>query len=186
LVWQFYDWRRRLIAGCEPNPAHYTLVEMEQTFEDFTLITQNVDGLHQRAGSRRIVTLHGDIWQVRCIREGTVTRNEEVPLPVIPPRCSCGALLRPDVVWFGEPLKAEDLATAWEAATRCHLMLVVGTSAVVEPAASLPLLAKRTGARVVEFNLEETPVSAYADEVVLGPAGQTLPEWWGRWRGQLA
>lgn len=185
LIWEFYEWRRGLIAACEPNAAHMTLVQMERAIPEFTLITQNIDGLHQRAGSQRVITLHGNIWHLRCLQEGTVRRNEEVPLSAIPPRCACGGLLRPHVVWFGESLNPEDIAAAWQAAAGCDLMLVVGTSGVVEPAASLPRVAKRAGARLVEFNVEETPVSAYADEVVLGSAGETLPQWWARWQGRL-
>jgi len=179
LVWEWYDWRRQIMAGCQPNAAHHTLVEIEHTVPNFVLITQNVDGLHQRAGSRQVLPLHGDIWQVRCTREGTVSRHEEVPLSVLPPYCGCGALLRPDVVWFGENLDQAILNAAWQAAEACSLMLVIGTSAVVQPAASLPYRAKRAGAKIIEFNVERTPLSAVADEVILGPAAETLPRWWG-------
>jgi NAD-dependent deacetylase len=182
LVWEWYDWRRGLIAACEPNAAHRTLVEMERKCEEFVLITQNVDGLHQRAGSERIVELHGNIWQVRCTAEGSVSVNEDVPLPEIPPRCSCGAPLRPHVVWFGESLDHSLLQAAHAAAERCDLMLVIGTSAVVQPAASLPAIAKHHGAYLIEVNLERTPLSPYADEVLLGSATQVLPGLWDRLR----
>ncbi len=178
LVWEWYDWRRQIIARCEPNAAHRTLVEIEDTVPAFVLMTQNVDGLHQRAGSRRVLTLHGDIWRVRCTREGTVTLRDEVPLPDLPPRCVCGALLRPDVVWFGENLDPAVLNAARQATSTCKMMLVIGTSAVVQPAASLPFVAKRAGAHIVEFNVEPTPLSDVADEVILGPAAETLPQWW--------
>jgi NAD-dependent deacetylase len=178
LVWEWYDWRRGLIARCEPNAAHRTLAEMESEYGDFTLITQNVDDLHQRAGSRRMLRLHGSIWQVRCTAENIVTENHEVPLSQMPPRCPCGALLRPHVVWFGEPLDAAVLGQAHAAAEACDLMLVVGTSAVVHPAASLPAVAKHRGARLIELNLERTPLSPYADEIVLGPAAEELPKLW--------
>jgi NAD-dependent deacetylase len=180
LVWEWYDWRRGLIAGCEPNAAHRTLAEMERECEDFVLITQNVDGLHQRAGSERIVELHGNIWQVRCTAEGSVSLNEEVPLPEVPPRCSCGALLRPHVVWFGESLDHSSLERAYRAAEKCDLMLVIGTSAVVHPAASLPTVAKHSGTYLIEVNLERTPLSPHADEVILGPAAEELPPLWAR------
>ena len=180
VVWEWYDWRRRLIAGCEPNAAHRVLVQMERSCEDFTLITQNVDDLHQRAGSERAVRLHGSIWQVRCTSEGTVSDNHEVPLRHVPPRCPCGALLRPHVVWFGETLAPAVLNAAYAAAERCDLMLVVGTSALVHPAASLPVMAKSKGAYLIEVNLERTPLSPYADEVVLGPAAEELPRLWAR------
>jgi len=178
LVWEWYDWRRGLIARCAPNAAHRTLAEMEQTIENFVLITQNVDGLHQRAGSRHVLELHGNLWRMRCTMEGIVVEDYRVPLPSIPPRCECGALMRPDVVWFGESLPAEVMSAAYAAVQRCRLMLVVGTSGVVYPAAALPQLAHQCGAYVVEFNVERTPLSLYADEVILGPAAVELPRWW--------
>lgn len=180
LVWEWYDWRRGLIANCEPNAAHRTLVDMERRCEDFTLITQNVDDLHHRAGSKRVVRLHGSIWQVRCTSEGIVRENHDVPLTQLPARCACGAALRPHVVWFGESLDGTVLEEAYAATENCDLMLVVGTSAVVHPAASLPTIAKSRGARLIEVNLERTPLSPYADEVVLGPAAEELPKLWAR------
>jgi NAD-dependent deacetylase len=182
LVWEWYDWRRGLIAACEPNAAHSTLAEMERECEEFILMTQNVDGLHRRAGSERTIELHGNIWQVRCTAEGSVFLNEDVPLRQIPPRCSCGAPLRPHVVWFGESLDHRLLQEARAAAERCDLMLVIGTSAVVQPAASLPPIAKDHGAYLIEVNLERTPLSPYADEVLLGSAAQVLPDLWDRLR----
>ncbi len=178
LVWEWYDWRRQRIANCRPNPAHRVLAEMEAALPDFTLITQNVDGLHQAAGSRRVLELHGNIWRVRCTRCGRVGEDRRVPLPEIPPRCACGGLLRPDVVWFGEPLPPAVLEEAWEAAARCRWMLVVGTSALVQPAASLPVVARRSGARLIEVNVSDTPLTPLADEVLRGPAGEVLPRWW--------
>lgn len=178
LVWEWYDWRRGLIARCEPNDAHRTLVEIERAVEDFVLITQNVDGLHQRAGSRHVLELHGNLWRMRCTAEGAMVKDYRVPLPSIPPRCTCGAFMRPDVVWFGESLPAEVMSAAQAAVQRCRLMLVIGTSGVVYPAAAFPQLACRSGARVVEFNVERTPLSAYAYEVILGPAAVELPRWW--------
>ena len=184
LVWEFYNWRRETVAGCQPNPAHQTIAEMEQTLPDFTLITQNVDGLHQRAGSQNILALHGDLWHVRCTRCDYQGENHQVPLPKIPPRCPrCKGLLRPGVVWFGESLPGHVLEAAWAASSRASLMLVVGTSALVQPAASLPLLAKQNGARLIEINPDDTPLSPYADETLRGPAGQILPDWW---RGRQA
>jgi NAD-dependent deacetylase len=179
LVWEWYDWRRGLIDSCAPNAAHETLAEMEAALPDLTLITQNVDGLHQAAGSRNVLELHGDIWRMRCTGCERVSEDRRVPLPEIPPRCpKCGALLRPDVVWFGESLPLEVLDAAWAASARCRLMLVVGTSAVVQPAASLPIVALRSGARLVEVNPAETPLSAHAHEILHGPAAEVLPEWW--------
>ena len=179
LVWEWYDWRRGLIGSCAPNAAHATLAEMEAALPAFTLITQNVDGLHQAAGSQHVLELHGNIWRTRCTRCGEAGEDHLVPLPELPPHCPvCGGLLRPDVVWFGESLPADVLDAAWAAAGRCRLMLVIGTSVVVQPAASLPLVALRNGARVVEVNPAETPLSADAHEVLRGPAAEMVPAWW--------
>jgi NAD-dependent deacetylase len=135
-----------------------------------------VDDLHQRAGSERAARLHGSIWQVRCTSEGTFSDNHEVPLRQLP----CGALLRPHVVWFGEILDPAVLDAAYAAAEKCDLMLVVGTSALVHPAASLPFMAMSKGAYLIEVNLERTRLSPYADEVVLGRAAEELPRLWAR------
>jgi len=175
LVWEWYDWRRQLIAKCEPNPAHHAIARLEREAREFLLITQNVDGLHRRAGSVRMVELHGNLWRVRCPAEGTTAEAFEVPLRSLPPRCRCGAVLRPDVVWFGEALPAEALQQALDATERCDLFLVVGTSAVVQPAASLPMVARRRGAYVVEVNLEPTALTSSAHESHHGKAGEILP-----------
>ena len=177
LVWEWYDWRRGLIGGCEPNAAHRTLVGIGSCFPAFTLITQNVDGLHSLAGSEDVVELHGNIWVLRCT-EGCRANWEDrtVPLAEIPPRCpSCGALARPNVVWFGESLPASVLDAAFAAAGTCEVMLVIGTSALVNPAASLPLVALQRGAHVVEFNPYPTPLSDLVDEVIREPAASGLP-----------
>lgn len=176
LVWEWYDWRRSVVAGAEPNPGHRALVELERRIPDFTLITQNVDGLHDRAGSRRILKLHGDIWVVRCVQCGSEKTDRRVPLPELPPRCDCGGLLRPGVVWFGEALPSAVLQEAIHAARRAQVFLIVGTSAVVQPAASLPLLAQQGGAKVIEVNTERTILSATVDASLLGPAGVLLPQ----------
>ena len=179
LVWEWYDWRRQRIAPCEPNAAHLTLAEMEATLADFTLITQNVDGLHQAAGNRRVLELHGNIWRVRCMACDWSGEDRRVPLPQLPPRCPrCTGLLRPDVVWFGESLPQGVLTAAWEAAAGCQWMLVIGTSAVVYPAAALPEIACRNGAHLLECNVSPTPLTPMADEVLGGPAGEELPRWW--------
>jgi len=176
LVWEWYDWRRGLIARAEPNAGHRALVELARRIEHFTLITQNVDGLHDRAGSRNVLKVHGDIWTVRCTACGRETRDDRVPLPELPPRCECGGLLRPGVVWFGEPLP-EDVWREAEAATRqAGVFLVIGTAAVVYPAAGLVPLAKAAGAKVIEINLDETPYSAQVDCSLRGRAGELLPE----------
>ncbi len=180
LVWTWYDQRRQAIAQCRPNAAHRTLAEMEAALgEEFALITQNVDGLHREAGNQRVFYLHGDIWYVRCTECTYRAEDRRVPLPEIPPRCPrCEGLLRPDVVWFGEMLDPRVLAEAREAARQAEVLLVIGTSAVVQPAASIPLETRRAGGRVIEFNIEPTPLTSLADETVPGPAGETLPAWW--------
>ena len=175
LVWEWYNERRLAIAAKEPNPAHRILAGWEKRLPGFHLITQNVDGLHQRAGSRNVIALHGDIWEMRCGTENVTMRNEETPLRVIPPRCQrCGALLRPNVVWFGEALPQAALHRAEKLAETCDALLVIGTSAIVYPAAALPMLAKRRGAVVIEINPDETPLSAQADFRLRGKAGEIL------------
>ncbi|MBI3090015.1 MAG: NAD-dependent deacylase [Candidatus Tectomicrobia bacterium] len=176
LVWEWYDWRRQLIAKVEPNAGHLALARLEARCPDFSLITQNVDGLHPKAGSRRLVELHGNIWRLRCTAEQRTLVDARVPLPELPPRCpTCQALARPDVVWFGEALPQAVLEAAFEAAREAEVFLVVGTAAVVQPAASLPLTAKRAGAYVIEVNLEPTPISSSVDESLFAPAGEVLP-----------
>lgn len=176
-VWEWYDWRRQIVAKAEPNSGHHALVRLESQVPDFTLITQNVDGLHERAGSRNVLRLHGSIWNVRCTACRHETDNRSVPLPELPPACpDCGALLRPGVVWFGEGLPARVWDNAEKAARNADLLLVVGTSAVVYPAASLVPLAAGGGAKVVEINPGETPISASVSSSVRGASGEILPQ----------
>jgi NAD-dependent deacetylase len=175
LVWEWYEWRRGIIAEAEPNAGHQAIAEMEQIYPRFTLITQNVDGLHRRAGSTKLIEIHGNLWDLRCVAEGTVWEDTRVPLPEIPPRCECGALLRPHVVWFGESLDQEDLARANRLIEECELLIVVGTSAVVQPVASFPLMAKQAGAFVIEVNMAPTPISGLVDASFQGKAGEILP-----------
>jgi len=175
LVWDWYAWRRKLVAKAEPNAGHRALAVLEGRVSDFVLITQNVDGLHRRAGSRNVVELHGNIGRVKCSRENTIVEHwTEVGDEV--PRCAgCGALLRPDVVWFEEILPPDALQAAEDAARRCQILLVVGTSAEVYPAAALPDYAKSAGATIVEINPNPTPLSDAADYVLRAPAGAVLP-----------
>lgn len=175
LVWQFYDWRRRQALRARPNPAHQVLAAWEREREEFLLVTQNVDGLHERAGNRKIVRLHGTLWRLRCASDGMESEDTRENLGELPPRCGCGGPLRPAVVWFGESLPTEALARAEAAARRAALVLVVGTSALVYPAASLPVIARSAGAYVVEVNPEPTPLSDRVDERLAGPAGEVLP-----------
>ena len=176
LVWNFYNWRRELLAPLQPNPAHKALIHLEEKIPQFSLITQNIDDLHHRAGSKNLVELHGNIWMVRCTRCHVVNRNEEVPLPELPTCKECGGLLRPHVVWFGEQLDPAILDKAVAAIRSCDTMLVIGTSALVQPAASLAIVAKEQDARVVEINLEPTPYSHKLDLALQGKAGEILPQ----------
>ncbi len=179
LVWEWYDWRRGLIAACPPNPAHLALVEIENRAAaaggSFHLLTQNVDGLHRLAGNRNLTELHGCLWRVRCPNCSQRSEDRRVPIPIVPTCATCGGTLRPDVVWFGEPLDPGVLAEAASAAENCDLMLVIGTSAVVQPAASLAETARRSGAAVIEINLEPTPYTGRLDVTLLGRAGEILP-----------
>jgi NAD-dependent deacetylase len=175
LVWDWYAWRRERVVAAQPNAGHFALAEIERRARDFLLITQNVDGLHQRAGSRNVVELHGSIARVRCSREGTIVERWDAPPDEVPRCANCGAFLRPDVVWFEEMLPRSALAAAEDAARRCDVLLVIGTSAEVHPAAGLPMLARGRGARVVEINPNSTPLSAGADYALRGAAGIVLP-----------
>jgi NAD-dependent deacetylase len=175
LVWEWYEWRRGLIKKASPNSAHHAISELEKLSSQFLLITQNIDNLHRQAGSQNIVELHGNIFRNKCSECNKI--YDELPSTAAkPPRCSCGGLLRPDVVWFGESLPRDALDKSFSAASNCDFMLVVGTSGVVEPAASLPFIAKRGGTFVAVINKDETPFSYIADEIVLGKAGEILPE----------
>jgi NAD-dependent deacetylase len=175
LVWEWYNWRREKVSGLKPNPAHYALVELGKRFRDFTIITQNVDGLHALAGTSDVLELHGNIWRVRCVSCGMVSGNRKVPIE-IPPLCECGGLLRPDIVWFGESLPEEVVERAFKALERTDFILVIGTSGIVQPTASFAATAKGNGAFLVEINLERTPLSDIMDIVVLGKAGEVLPK----------
>jgi len=175
LVWEWYVWRRELVAEAEPNPAHLALAELQQAKDDFSLITQNVDGLHQRAGSTDVLEFHGNITRNKCFREGVIVNGGE-DTSSVPPGCpSCGSPLRPDVVWFGEAIPSAVLSSAFAAAERCELFLSVGTSSLVQPAAGLAEIALRSGARLLEINLEATPLTSLADHSLTGPAGEILP-----------
>jgi NAD-dependent deacetylase len=179
LVWEWYNWRRELIAVKHPNAAHDALVELERRLESragrFHLITQNVDGLHRAAGSRHVTEIHGNIWRVCCTGCGILSDNHEVPIQ-FPPMChQCRAILRPHIVWFGEALAEEDLRTSYEALESCEILLIIGTSGLVYPAASFAPVAKAAGAYVVELNLETTPATEVVDCSFQGRAKDLVP-----------
>jgi NAD-dependent deacetylase len=176
LVWEWYDWRRSLIAQAKPNAGHQALVELERRVSSFTLITQNVDGLHELAGSRNVLEVHGSIWRMRCTSCAREQMDRRTPLPEIPPKCECGGLLRPGVVWFGEALPPRIWHDAEAVARSAEVFLLVGTSAIVYPAAGLAQIAKASGARVVEINIAETVLSSEIDEFLQGPSGELLPQ----------
>lgn len=175
LVWEWYDWRRSLIAKAEPNAGHRALAELEKRAPNFSLITQNVDGLHDRTGSTHLLKLHGDIWTLRCTLCGHERYDPRPSLPHLPPRCDCGGIQRPGVVWFGENLSPEIWTQAEEAASAAEVFLVVGTSAIVYPAAGLVHLARASGRKVIEVNPAQTPVSGRVDFSWRAPAAQALP-----------
>jgi NAD-dependent deacetylase len=170
-VWTWYEERRQQILGAQPNAAHTGIAAIEKALKGVTLVTQNIDGLHQRGGSRDPIELHGSILRARCTREHIVVNLPAEPLKTLPPVCEhCGAIMRPDVVWFGEALPHGPFEAAHDASVLCDAMLVVGTSAQVMPAASLPLLAKHNGALVVEVNTERTAISGIVGVTLLGQA----------------
>lgn len=175
LVWEFYAWRRERVATAKPNAAHRALSSFEARTPGFLLVTQNVDGLHAEAGSKRLVELHGNLWRSRCTSCDNIREDGKAPLPELPPRCRCGGLLRPDIVFFGEMLSRDSIQLAFEASQGADVFLVIGTSALVYPAAALPEVAQRTGAFVIEVNPEETPLSCRAGASLRSKAAEVLP-----------
>jgi NAD-dependent deacetylase len=181
LVWEWYDWRRGMVRQAQPNQAHEVLGRWTRERAGFTLVTQNVDGLHERAGADRLVRLHGSIWHVRCSTPCDAGRADwldaTVPQPRLPPSCPhCGGLVRPAVVWFGEALDPHVLSRASRAAAAAEVFMVIGTSSVVYPAAGLVHHARRHGAFTVELNTEATAITTDVDASLLGPAAETLPQ----------
>ena len=175
-VWDFHDKRRELVAKCAPNPGHHVIASVQREKPGTVVVTQNIDGLHQRAGARDVVELHGSLWRVRCDREGTV--REDASIPMTPRRCACGAYHRPDIVWFEDHLDPGVVRRAREALEQCDVLVSIGTSAVVYPAAELPRIAMSRGATTVEINPEETPVSALYEHRLRGTASEVLAALW--------
>jgi NAD-dependent deacetylase len=174
-VWKWYDWRRGIIGKAEPNHGHLAIKQLEAKFKNFLVLTQNVDGLHGKSGIRKMVEIHGNLWRVRCTKEGTTSMLMDVPLVSIPPKCKCGALLRPDVVWFGESLPGEALERSFRALEMCDTLIVAGTSGAVHPVASFPETVKGNGGFVIEINTEAKPISQIADISLFGKSGEILP-----------
>jgi len=171
-VWDFHDMRRAAVAACEPNEGHRIIAELTKTRPGTTVITQNIDGLHGRSGVEDPIELHGSLWRVRCDREGTV--RPDTSLPMKPRTCACGAYLRPDIVWFEDSLDHHVLERARVALEACDLLVSIGTSGVVYPAADLPRIAVASGAVSVEINLDDTPVSHLYQHRLRGPASEML------------
>lgn len=175
LVWEWYNWRRELLAATQPNAAHEAVAQMEQRHPHFWLITQNVDGLHRAAGSRQLSEIHGNIWKVRCTGCRRVSDNRDVPIQILPICADCHSLLRPHIVWFGESLAEQDLQESYAALDACDMCLIIGTSGVVYPAAGFASVAKEAGAFVVEINLDVTPHASLADISLQGRAKDIVP-----------
>lgn len=176
LVWEWYNWRRELIATKSPNAAHHAIAKLESRLSQFWLITQNVDGLHRQAGSTRLSEIHGNIWKVRCTVCGQISDNRSVPMSILPFCPSCRSLVRPHIVWFGESLNPEDLRHCDRALRSSDCLIVIGTSGVVYPAAGFASVAKQTGAFVIEVNLDPTPQSELVDLSLRGHAKDLVPE----------
>lgn len=173
-VWEWFDYRRGVLELLHPNPAHYEIARWQDEFSDFTLVTQNVDGLHQKAGSRNVVELHGNVWRARCTACRLAHDMAQSERPEACP--SCGNAFRPDVVLFGEMLPPGAFEFASSKAVQCDLCFVIGTSALVYPAAGLPKIAKQAGAFLCEINPERTPLSDLCDEVLTGKAGEVVTQ----------
>jgi len=176
LIWDWYAWRREAVKGVRPNPGHYALVEMEKRIPTFALITQNVDGLHRFAGSQNVLELHGNIQKVRCSECRKFTEIWGDDTESVPTCAVCGGMLRPDVVWFGEALPRPVLEAAVTAARDCQVYFSIGTSGVVQPAASLAHAARNNGSIVIEINAEPTPLTPKVDFAFHGKSGEILPE----------
>ncbi len=175
LVWDWYALRRETVKAVEPNPGHYALVEMAGRIQNFTLITQNVDGLHKKAGSTGVIELHGNLQRVKCSMCGMQADGWDESAGSVPQCPACGGLLRPDVIWFGESLPRKALEAAVEAARNCDAFFSIGTSGLVQPAAALAFAAKNRNALVVEINAQLTPLTEKADFSLNGKSGEVLP-----------
>ena len=175
MVWEWYNHRRKIIHESQPNQGHLAMSEFQNLFPHVTVITQNIDNLHRRAGSKVIYELHGNIERNYCIK-CSKQFNGELDFADKAPICSCGGLIRPDVVWFGEYLPESEFLSSEKAAMKADIFFVVGTSGIVYPAAGIIFTAKKSGAYIVEINIEETEITRYADKSFFGEAGKILPQ----------
>ncbi|MEO0143276.1 MAG: NAD-dependent deacylase [candidate division WOR-3 bacterium] len=175
LVWEWYRWRQEIILKAKPNPAHYAIVELERISSEFLLLTQNVDNLHQRAGSRNVLELHGNIFRTRCCNCGRIDGVEKAKFTPLP-YCPCGGLLRPDVVWFGESIPQDVWDESIKFLTSSDVAIICGTSGVVWPAAAIPEIAKQNNVKTIEINIEPTPITPLAFLNIMAPVGKILPE----------
>lgn len=181
LVWEWFDYRRGIVGECLPNAAHFALAkaQINGNYENFSIVTQNIDELHQTADAKNVVELHGSLWKARCLNCENKRDLREIGEEERPPVCpKCLGLMRPDVILFGEMMPLEPVRQAQTAAENCDVCFVIGTSALVYPAAEFPLTAKRRGAKIIEINPEETPLSVYADFSFRGKAAEILPFIW--------
>ncbi len=176
-VWEWYHWRQNIISKADPNPAHYAVVDLEKKLERFLLLTQNVDNLHRRAGSKNVLEIHGNIFRTRCLICGEIANYQKPPEPANStlPKCTCGGSLRPDVVWFGEAIPQDIWQNSLDFLSRADAALICGTSGIVWPAAAIPEIAKHGNTKTIEINLEPTAVSSIVDVSIHGKAGEVLP-----------
>ena len=175
LVWKFYSERRRKALSVKPNAAHYAVARLEKLFDDFLVVTQNVDDLHRKAGNKKLIEIHGNLFREKCTACAFI-RNSESSYEE-PPLCpDCGAMLRPDVVWFGEPLPEKEISEAFDFAEEADTVIVIGTSAIVFPAAQIPFVVYNHGGKIIEVNLEPTPVTDIANVSIFEKCGIVLPK----------
>ena len=175
-VWEWYNLRRKIVLKAKPNLGHLTLAKFEKLFKNFWIITQNIDGLHQKAGAKKVIELHGNIHRAKCLNCGAIFKLDENKFEDVFYCPKCNSILRPDVVWFGENLPEDAIEKSFQISQNASISIVVGTSGTVYPAAYLPLITKRNGGKIIVINDEENPLSEIADIFIKGKAGEILPK----------
>lgn len=175
-VWDFHEKRRAFVAGCEPGKGHRIIADIEKHIPGTIIITQNIDGMHQRAGSRNVIELHGSMWRVRCSCEEGTRVNHDIPLKSR--KCRCGKYLRPDIVWFEDPLKIDIIEDAMKTVQKSDLLVTIGTSAMVYPAAQIPFIAMQRRVPTIEVNIDETDMTPFYSLFLKGTAGDMLTRLW--------